>query len=380
MNEGGHFQGGSVGPATPDGGPPVAGSPGPGSPVAAPPVAGSPVAGSPVAGSPGPGASGPGPGAAVKDRRRRMLLVAGAAVVGGGAGTAWLLRGRAEPAVPSSLVLATGPQGAVFLEVGGDVARAIHARSPRTAVRVLTTAATVDNLNLLATRRADLGFGAIDAVVSDPRARSGAISTICRLYDSFLHLVVPVSSPIRTLQDCAGRRVCVGAAGSGTEFTSMRLLAATGIRPGALVRLGQASAMEALGRGAVDASFSLTGFPTPAIEVLAKQQQIRLIRLGDFFRTLDAAIPRVYGPAPIPDGVYPGITATDTVYVPNVLLGRPGLTDDAITLAIESVLSPASRPFWVHPDSRRFDVRAAIATGPLRLHPAALAWLRAQKP
>jgi TRAP transporter TAXI family solute receptor len=277
-------------------------------------------------------------------------------------------------------VLATGPAGAVFREVGGDLARAIHARSPRTALRVLTTAATVENLALLAGARADLGFGAIDAVVSDPRARAGTIGTICRLYDSFLHLVVLDGSPIRSLRDLAGKRVALGAAGSGTEFTATTLLTATGVRPGQQPRLGQDPAMAAVGAGTVDAAFSLTGFPTPAITQLAQRRRIRMVPLGDYFRILDRAIPRVYGPAPIPEGAYPDVPATDTVYVPNVLLGRPGLTDDAVTLVIEAVLSPSSRQFWTHPDSRRFDVRAAIATGPLDLHPAALAWLRAQKP
>jgi hypothetical protein len=310
-----------------------------------------------------------------------MLLIGGVAVVAGGAGTAWLLRDRQEPAVPASLVLATGPAGAVFREVGGDLARAIHARSPRTAVQVLPTAATVENLDLLARGRADLGFGAIDAVVSAPRTGTiGTTGTICRLYDSFLHLVVLDGSPIRSLRDLAGKRVAMGAAGSGTEFTATTLLTATGVRPGELPRLGQDPAMVAVGAGTVDAAFSLTGFPTPAITQLAQRRRIRMVPLGGYFRTLDRAIPRVYGPAPIPEGAYPDVLATDTVYVPNVLLGRPGLTDDAVTLVIEAALSPSSRQFWTHPDSRRFDVRAAIATGPLDLHPAALAWLRAQKP
>jgi hypothetical protein len=333
----------------------------------------------------GPGSgtgAGPGSGSGgVRDRRRRMLLLGGAGVVAAGAGTAWLLRDGAEPAVPTSLVLATGPRGAVFLEVGGDVAQAIRARSPGTRVQVLTTSATVDNLNLLATNRADLGFGAIDAVISDPRVRSGGISTICRLYDSFLHLVVRDGSPLRQLSHLAGRRVAVGAAGSGTEFTAMRLLSATGIQPAQLPRLGQAPAMQAVGDGAVDAAFSLTGFPTPAIKTLADRHRIRLIPLGEeYFRILDGSIPRVYGPAPIPEGAYPGVPVTESVYVPNVLLARAGLPDDTVTMVVEVILSPASRRFWIHPDSRRFDLRAAIATGPLRLHPAALAWLRAQKP
>jgi TRAP transporter TAXI family solute receptor len=327
----------------------------------------------------GPTAPAPGDPDGPRNRGRRLLLLGGAAAAMGGA-AAWLLRGRSQAPVAAALVLATGPQGAVFVEVGADLANAVRATASGTRVTVLVTAATVDNLGLLAQRRADLAFGALDAVVSDPRVSAGSITAICRLYDSFLHLVVPAGSPIHALPDLAGRRVAMGAAGSGTEFSAGRLLDATGIRPAALPRLGQTPAMEAVAAGTVDAAFSLTGFPTPAITWLATRQRIRLIPLGDYFRTLDASVPRVYGPGPIPEGTYPGVPSTESVYVPNVLLARPGLPDDVVTLVIGVLLSPGSRRFWVHPDSSRINIRSAIATGPVGLHPAALAWLRDHKP
>ncbi|HET9657618.1 MAG TPA: TAXI family TRAP transporter solute-binding subunit [Kineosporiaceae bacterium] len=315
----------------------------------------------------------------VRDRSRRLLLLGGAAAAAAGT-VGLLLRDRTGPPVPASLVLATGPQGAVFVEVGNDLANAIRGTSPGTSVRVLVTAATVDNLGLLAERRADLAFGALDAVVSDDRVRTGSITALCRLYDSFLHLVVLDGSPIRALTDLAGHRVAVGAAGSGTEFSVTKLLQATGIRPAALPRMGQNPAMDALAAGSVDAAFSLTGFPTPAITKLAGRQRIRLVPLGDYFRTLDGAVPRVYGPGPIPEGTYPEVPSTESVYVPNVLLARSGLPDEVVTFVIGVLLSAQSRRYWVHPDSSRINVRSAIATGQVGLHPAAVTWLRDHKP
>jgi hypothetical protein len=200
------------------------------------------------------------------------------------------------------------------------------------------------------------------------------------VYDSLLHLVVPARSVIRVLGDCAGRRVSVGASGSGTEFIVLRLLGLTGVRPAAMVRLGQAEALDALARGAVDAAFSLTGFPTPAIAQLAAREPLRLVPLVDFVPVLERSVPHVYAPAAIPVGTYAGVGAALTVFVPNLLLARPALPDAAVSLVTEALLSPVSRRFWTDPDSRRIDVRTAIATGPVRLHPAALAWLRAHKP
>jgi uncharacterized protein len=308
-----------------------------------------------------------------------LLAGAGLAVLGG-MGTAVLLDRRTGPPVPRLLTLATGPQGAVFLEVGRDLARAVTAVSPGTRVTTLVTAATVENLRLLATSAADLGLASLDAAAVDPNVRRGAITAVSRIYDSLLHLVVPAGSPVQVLGDCAGRRVSVGASGSGTEFTTIRLLELAGVRPSALVRLGQAEAMDALDRGTVEAAFSLTGFPTPAIARLAARRPLRLIPLVDFATLLERSIPRVYAPAAIPQGSYAGVAAVQTVFVPNLLLARPGLPDGAVSVVTQALLSPSSRRFWTAPDSRRIDVRTAIATGPVALHEAALTWLRAHKP
>jgi TRAP transporter TAXI family solute receptor len=309
---------------------------------------------------------------------RRVVLAAGAAAAAIG-GTAVIIAGRDGTDRPRTLVLATGPQGAVFLEVGRDLARAMTALSPATAVTTLITAATIENLKLLAASKADLGLASLDAAAVDPRMREG-ITAVSRVYDSVLHLVVPGASSIGTLAACTGKRVSVGASDSGTEFTTLRLLGLAGVRPATTVRLAQTEAMDALARGAVDAAFSLTGFPTRAIHDLAQRQQLRLVPLVGFAAALDRSIPRVYAPAVVPRGTYPGIGVTATVSVPNLLLARSGLPDSAVSLVTEALLSAGSRRFWTHPDSWRVDVRTAIATGPVALHPAAVAWLRAHKP
>jgi TRAP transporter TAXI family solute receptor len=317
-------------------------------------------------------------------------VLAAAATAALGAGLAAVTLPDRGPDRPAALVVATGPQGAVFLEVGRDLARAAMALSPGTRVSTLVTAATVDNLRLLATGRADLALASLDAAAGDPRVATrgadggvdprGGILAVSRLYDSFLHLVVPAASEIRDVSGCAGRRIGLGASGSGTEFTGLRLLSLAGIRPASTVRLGQSDAMAALLRGTIDATFSLTGFPTPAISDLAARTAIRLVPLGGELDRLDRAAPGVYRSGAVPAGTYPEVPATETVYVPNLLLARPHLPDAAVSLTIEALLSARSRRYWVHPDSRRIDVRTAIATGPVPLHPAAVAWLRATKP
>ena len=94
------------------------------------------------------------------------------------------------------LVLATGPDGAVFREVGAALAAALADQLPNTEVVARPSAASVENLRLLKEGTAQLGLSSLDSVANLDSL--DGISAIGRLYDSFLHLVVPETSPIRT--------------------------------------------------------------------------------------------------------------------------------------------------------------------------------------
>ena len=50
------------------------------------------------------------------------------------------------------------------------------------------------------------------------------VEAVARVYDDQLHLVTTSGGPVRTVADLRGRRVSVGAPGSGTEITATRLL------------------------------------------------------------------------------------------------------------------------------------------------------------
>lgn len=293
----------------------------------------------------------------------------------GGGGLAASLTVRDRETAPIKLVLATGPKGAVYVEVGADIAKAVEAYSPTTKIEVLPTAATVENLRILGSDEADIGFASLDAAVADSRVRQQTIYALTRVYDSFLHLVVPAESRIQTLRDLVGVRVAVGGAGSGTEFTATKLLSITGIAPAEELRLGQTPAMTALADGKIDAAFSLTGCPTPAISELASRRRIRLVPLGDYFGDLERSIPRAYAPAPISGDVYRGVPAVDTVLVPNVLLARPELPDAVVRLLLSALYDKRSQQFWAHEESRRMTLEMATVTGGAALHPAAKSWL-----
>lgn len=315
------------------------------------------------------------PAPRVPDRGRRWFLAGGAAVALGAAAGVGVTLLRRGSEMPTGLVLAGGVKGATYLQVGTDVAKAIESVSPRTHVEVKVTKAAVDNLRLLNSGAADLGFAAIDAAALDRGVLIRSITGIARVYDSFVQLIVPDSSPIKTVGDLEGRTVSVGASGSGSEFTSTLLLNTAGVAPKSMVNLGQAPAVKALRSGKIDAAFSVTGLPTPAIAALAKTLPIRLVPVGEYYPMLERTVPHVYTFASVPAGAYQGVPETSTVRVPNALLVREGLPAHVVTRVTEAVLSDSSRRFWEHEVSKSISRERALVLGSVEMNPAAKAWL-----
>ncbi|WP_084772657.1 TAXI family TRAP transporter solute-binding subunit [Nonomuraea candida] len=317
----------------------------------------------------------PGPG------RRVVLLAAGGLLAG--------CSGRPETH-QVHLRLATGPAGAVYRRIGGSLAEHISRRVPGATVSTVPSGASTDNIRMLRTGSVHLGLTSLDALITADGSAPGGLSAVCRLYDSHLHLVVMAGSPIRKFRDLAGRRVSLGARDSGTEFTSLRVLELGRVDADGRY-LSQAESAAALRDGAIDAMFSLTGVPTPAITELAQRHPVRLIPLDEQAGALFTAYPGPYTPARIPATAYAGVPATRTVAVPNVLLVRNDLSDALVYAITDTIfthtgtITSAGRgdtddavPEAV-PEAWQINVRTGISTASIPLHPGAARWFRDRK-
>ncbi|WP_084958432.1 TAXI family TRAP transporter solute-binding subunit [Thermoactinospora rubra] len=308
--------------------------------------------------------------------RRAVLLAAGALIAG---------CSRRPEIGEVRLRLATGPEGAVYRRIGGSLAEHITEQVPGATVVTVPSGASTDNIRMLLAGEVHLGLTSLDALITtDGRAPEG-LSAICRLYDSHLHLVVMAGSAIRELRDLEGRRTSLGARDSGTEFTSLRVLELGRVKVDGRY-LSQAESAAALRDGEIDAMFSLTGVPTPAITELAQRHPIRLIPLEAQADALFSAFAGPYTPAMIPATAYAGVPATRTVAVPNVLLARDDLPEnlvyaitDTIFTHTGTITSAGGGGAEAVPEAWRINVRTGISTASVPLHPGAAAWFRDHK-
>jgi TRAP transporter TAXI family solute receptor len=282
---------------------------------------------------------------------------------------------------PAEFRLATGPAGGVYRAVGGELVKVLAERFPHSRVIEIPTGASVDNLALLATGGTDLALAYLDATVAGLAVHTpDDVTAVARLYDGWMHVIVLASSPVQSFLDLHDRVVTAGAAGSGTRFTTDRLIELANIRPSAIVNASQADGADLLAGGRVDAMLSLTGMPTPAVTRLANVTPLRLIPLDTYAEAMEERYGAFYTPAVLPSSVYPGVDKTDTLTTPNLLLSRPDLPASVIAVVTDALFAERARIARGHPDANRINVRTAIATAPVRLHPGAVSYFRSVKP
>lgn len=293
---------------------------------------------------------------------RRALL--GAAVVAAGcAGSG----GRR-----TEVRLATGQVGGPYEGLGDRLAEEL--RRDGMGVRVLRTAASVENLAMMADGRADVGFSLADSADDAVRVRKQAVSALARMYLNYVHLVVRADSGITEIGRLAGRAVAIGQQGSGTAVSAMRVLAAARLEPPPrAVRLDLDGSIKALRSGAVAAFFWSGGVPTPALAALG---DIRLVPLESLVPVLRRDFGPLYEDASVPAGAYGDAAPVPTVGTPSYLMCRATLAEDVAFTVTETLFRARDRLQAPTAPGGRLDERYAIGTGVVPLHPGAVHYYR----
>ncbi|MCW2902906.1 MAG: transporter solute receptor, family [Streptosporangiaceae bacterium] len=310
---------------------------------------------------------------------RRTALLAGLWLAGGCALAETGARYRHGP-----LPIATGGADGVYYLYGRRLAYWIDRSLPEVRTSVDSTTGSVDNLRRLSAGRDGLGFVAADAAGATVSGAPGRVPVraLARLYEDYIHLVVAGSSPVRSIGDLRGRRVSLGSSGSGVELVAGRVLAAAGLRPGrhlTQVPMGLEESAAGLRQGRVDAFFWSGGLPTAGMTRLARQTPIRLIPIGTLAPVIRERSGPYYRAATIPQGTYPGVEATLTLALANYLVAPASLDEELAYRVTEILIRQRDAIAAGVPSAELLDVRDAVQTDPIPLHPGALRYYRSIK-
>ncbi|MGV9643471.1 TAXI family TRAP transporter solute-binding subunit [Streptomyces sp. NPDC003514] len=322
--------------------------------------------------------------------RRRALQGGVAGVVALGLLLWWMLPLGEEP--PSgTITFSTGTRAGVYQEYGELLREELAKDMPQLKVRLLTSDGSQENVQRVATGRADFTIAAADAV--DTYRMGGKpvmdrLRGVARLYDDYVQLVVPPDSDIRSVADLKGKRVAIGLPDSGVRLIATRVLEAAGIDPEKDITPrsdGIDTGPERLGNE-LDAFFWSSGVPTNGLKKIAETTSFRFVPIdADLVAKVhaqgDAA--HFYRATNMPESAYPTVqngSTVPTIAVSNLLITREDM-DPRLTEWLTRTVIKSRDGIGAHVHSAQLvDLRTAIYTDPLGLHEGARRYYRSVKP
>ncbi|MFC6161056.1 TAXI family TRAP transporter solute-binding subunit [Kribbella sp. NPDC058693] len=305
-------------------------------------------------------------------------------------------RGRAdEPAPAAAGTFVTGNPGGVY-NVFGAALSALVSEVTGMELKPLPSNGSVDNLVKVASRAADLGFCTSDSALAAYEG-TGEFSkgplrftALARVYDNYVHIVVPMASKAKELTDLNPPKdkpnapkmvVSVGPKNSGTQIIADMILdeAKVDVKRVNMTLEQSVAALtpkENATRGSIDAFIWSGGVPTVPIAKLQSTLGFRLLDIAKVAQTIALKEFGGFVVSSIPPSQYGLASAVQTLAVPNYLIAKPGLSDSWAWWTVNTLFRRQNDLIKDHPEAGALDPRSAISTMPVPLHPAAERWYR----
>jgi uncharacterized protein len=200
--------------------------------------------------------------------------------------------------------------------------------------------ASADNIQALADEEADIAFtqtdvmaNAVDGTNSFEGKAVSNVLALGSLYPETIQIVTSADSGITSVEDLAGKKVSVGAPGSGTRVNAEQILAAHGLDIDNDIDAQDLDFDESTGGiqdGNIDAAFLTAGTPTGSVEGLAATNEITIVPIAqDKIDALVAELP-YYAADTIPAGTYGLESEVTTVAVLAMLVVTDSLSEDEV--------------------------------------------------
>ena len=280
------------------------------------------------------------------------------------------------------LSIGTGGTGGLYYPIGGALASRLSIRDSTRTYTAEVTGGSVENIQRVANGEMDLAF-AIGTTVYEAYNGGQDFATpvtrlrvVAPLYPNVTHVLVRDGAGIGSIAEFRGKRVSVGAAGSGTEQVARQVLEAAGLSYDDVTEqyLSFTESAAALADGALDAAILSVGFPASAVLEATTTGRVRLLPISP---ELTAEVSRRYPyyiGGTIPAGSYPRHNADiPTVAVMNWMVGR----DDLDPIVVRSLLDILNDEMPTLRQSVEIAAQidlARLATAPIPLHDAAESW------
>ncbi|MFN7105439.1 MAG: TAXI family TRAP transporter solute-binding subunit [Pyrobaculum sp.] len=291
-----------------------------------------------------------------------------------------------SPTPPAyKFIIYTGGTGGTYYPVGTKLRELVNKYASPMSADVRTSGASVANANALAAGDGNLAFIQNDIAYYAYHGlymfegRKIGLAGVLSLYPETIQIVVLANSPIKSVYDLAGRKVAVGATGSGTAVNAEQILKAAGVWDRVeKVYAAFTEAAQMLKLRQVDAAFVVAGYPTSAVVELATTTPVRLVEIPDeVYQKLRQEGYLFFVRQTVPKGTYNGLDSdVKTLAVMAILVVRSDVPEDAVYHFLKTIDTNLAEFRNAHARVSNFAIENALEGMSIPLHPGAVRFYR----
>ncbi len=279
------------------------------------------------------------------------------------------------------LSLATGGTAGTYYPIGSGIASIVMKHVPELEITAESTGASVANLKMLRDKRVDMIMGASNtswgAYEGHPPFEGEPVKNIrgiACLYPEIFQFIVLERSGMKNIYDLKGKKVAVGAPGSGTERTAKMVLEAHGLSYEDIDEqfLNFGEAVTALKDRLIDCAIIGSGIPTSAVVDASTTLDVDLLAL-DFPVMKEFMTDRPYLTLiTIPGGTYRGVDEDVTaVASPAILSAEKDLSEDTVYNITKAIFEHLDELAAIHAQGKMIKLETALSAMSIPLHPGA---------
>lgn len=285
------------------------------------------------------------------------------------------------PAETFYLNIATGGTAGTYFPLGGAFAEIWNANIPGANVTAQSTGASTANINLLFDKKIEIAMVQNDIAWYSYNGEAmfegqefSDLRGMAILYNEPMQMI-SIDPTVKSMADLKGKRVSVGAIGSGNEANARQIIAAAGldfdkdIQPRFLPYSETISGMK---DKQIDVAIFTTGMPNAGIQELALQSDIFVVPFdSDVTAKLMADYP-YFTELTMPANTYKGQTVdVPTITVKAMLVVSADMSDELAYELTKQIYENHDRVVAAHTVGQFITAENALKGMPIPLHPGA---------
>ncbi|MGO4889579.1 TAXI family TRAP transporter solute-binding subunit [Anaerobacillus sp. MEB173] len=278
------------------------------------------------------------------------------------------------------ITIATGGTSGVYYPIGGAISNLLETNLGHDT-SVQATGASVENVNLLDTNRAEMAITMADTVLQayegngafEGEEPKDNLRGLTALYPNYVQIVTTADRGIESVEDLRGKRVGVGAPNSGVELNARLVFEAHGMSYDDIEEdyLSYSEAIDQIKNNMIDAAFVTSGIPNATVIDLSTTAEAVIVPIEE-----DAADYLVenypfFSKGTIPAGAYDNENDIPTVAIMNLLLVNESLSEDVVYEMTKEIFENIEAVQASHNAAKNITLDTVAEGMPVPFHPGA---------